>query len=321
MGVHSLPRCAVERLFFHLIGHFKCCFEEYEMRLAGCKGWVQLWRINAQCRADGRTDGWNAERDWWNTRTCARQIKEQRDAACLIVWRALAAWTAASKELCLLRGPSVFQLDAHTLWKKHLHVSLVVAARRTANVHIHVPTCCCCLTNLDFRSTGGCCATFRVPELEQENFTYRSSVWSLKWRLESWNTPTVSRCGCSHSGGGGSTILTMTSLKDCSPTAGHKWSLHVLPASAWVPSTHSSCLFKCMRVSLSANCCVCVSYDLAVQQTGNLCRVKPSLKTGAPATLSAGGKLVYNGWMDGWMDTKKEKNSKIVAELECQCNI
>lgn len=38
MRVHSLRHRAAERLFFHLIGHFKCCFEEYEMRHTGSKG-------------------------------------------------------------------------------------------------------------------------------------------------------------------------------------------------------------------------------------------------------------------------------------------
>lgn len=102
---------------------------------------VSLWKIRnaargiqkaefnciALMRSTGRrTDGWNAAWIWWNTPMCAGQMKEQRDAARLIVWRALAAWTAASKELCLLRGPSAFELDAHTVWK-HLHVTLVVA--------------------------------------------------------------------------------------------------------------------------------------------------------------------------------------------------
>lgn len=36
-GVHLLHHCAVERLFFYRIGHFKCRFEKYEMRRAGSK--------------------------------------------------------------------------------------------------------------------------------------------------------------------------------------------------------------------------------------------------------------------------------------------
>lgn len=75
---------------------------------------VQLWRINAPHWADGRTDG-RSETDETLKQAPGSQIQEQRDAACLIVRRAFAAWTAARKELSLLRGPSAFQLDAHSL--------------------------------------------------------------------------------------------------------------------------------------------------------------------------------------------------------------
>lgn len=60
-------------------------------------------------------------------------MKEQRDASCLIVWRALAVWTAASEELRLLWGLSAFQSDAHTV-KQRLRVSLIMAAEYTGKV-------------------------------------------------------------------------------------------------------------------------------------------------------------------------------------------
>lgn len=64
---------------------------------------------------------------------CTDEMKEQRDAVCLTVWRALAVWTAASEELHLLWGLSAFELDAHTV-KQHLRVSLIMAAEYTGKV-------------------------------------------------------------------------------------------------------------------------------------------------------------------------------------------
>lgn len=143
-GVHLLHHCAVERLFFYLIGHFKCCFEEYEMRRAGSKGWVQLYGINAQYRAaDGRMKRSLNLMKHSNVRWPNERAARCSAVDCMKSTRCLdgSQQGALSPPRPLsLRVGRPHGVKTPPRYSRRGYTGTQRKAQRKANVHIHVPT-------------------------------------------------------------------------------------------------------------------------------------------------------------------------------------